>query len=136
MYGLAAIQQANGWTMAAAGACIVIAGLAILAFLISLLPRLISVFEPTPAPTPAVRPKEERPAVIVPDTLPADVNAAATIFIPLTEEFGEAFSLVDLHRKAKEVGIPHPHFSINQFRDAGILISSGDCLFSWKLLSD
>jgi hypothetical protein len=45
MYGLAAIQQANGWAMAGAGACIVLTGLTVLSFLISMIPRLTGLFE-------------------------------------------------------------------------------------------
>ena len=45
MYGLEAIEHANGWAMAGAGACIVLTGLSVLAFLISMIPRLIELFE-------------------------------------------------------------------------------------------
>lgn len=136
MYGLAAIQQANGWAMAGAGACIVLCGLTILSTLISLLPRIIGLFEPKAAPAPAETATSDTPEIIVPETLPTDVHAAATIYMSLTEDLGEAFSLVDLHCKSKALGLPHPHYSICQFRDAGILCSAGEGLFSWKPLSD
>jgi hypothetical protein len=136
MYGLAAIQQANGWAMAGAGAGIVLIGLAVLSFLISMLPRVIGLFEtkaPAVVETPVI---ETAPSVIVPERLPEDVDAAATIYISFTESLGEVFSLVDLHRKSKEIGLPHPHLSINRFRDAGWLIPAGDGLFSWKPSSE
>ena len=134
MYGLAAIQQANGWAMAVAGACIVLCGLAVLSFLISMLPRLTGLFEAKP-PT-AETAAEEKPApIIIPERIPDDTEAAATLYIALTEGLGESFSLVELHAKSKELGLPHPHLSINRFRDAGVLMPTGEGLFSWKPLS-
>ena len=134
MYGLAAIQQANGWAMAVAGACIVLCGLAVLSFLISMLPRLTGLFEAKP-PDAATAVKNKPAPMIVPDRIPDDPEAAATLYIALTEDLGELFSLVDLHAKSKELGLPHPHLSINRFRDAGFLMPVGDGLFSWKPLS-
>lgn len=136
MYGLAAIQQANGWAMAGAGASIVLVGLAVLSFLISMIPRLTGLLEEK-APPPVKKSEiSTKPKMIVPDKLPEDLNAASTIYIALTENLGEDFNLIDLHRKSKEIGLPHPHLSINRFRDAGILVSVGDGRFSWKPLSE
>ena len=132
MYGLAAIQQANGWVMAGAGACIVLIGLALLSFLISLIPHFIGLFEKKIHPPTETSEADLRPPIIVPEQLPDDIQAAATIYIALTEDMGENFTLVDLHRKSREVGLPHPHLSINRFREAGILISVGEGSFSWK----
>ena len=132
MYGLAAIQQANGWAMAGAGACIVLSGLAVLSFLISMLPRFTALIEKEPKPDhpiPAAKPQAVKP---VPDKLPDDLESVAGIYKTLTEEMGEAFSLVDLHRKTNEMKLPHPHLSINRLRDAGILIPKGDGFFSWQ----
>ena len=136
MYGLAAIQQANGWVMAGAGACIVLVGLAILSFLISMIPRLTGFFEAKAHPPVEKTEIATQPKMIVPEKLPEDLDAASTIFIALTEGLGEDFNLIDLHRKSKELGLPHPHLSINRFRDAGILVSVGDGRFSWQPLSE
>jgi hypothetical protein len=136
MYGLAAIQQANGWAMAGAGACIVLIGLAVLSFLISMIPRLTGFFEERTHPPNEKSEIATKTKKIVPDKLPDDLRAASTIYISFTEDIGETFDLIDLHRKAKEVGLPHPHLSINRFRDAGILISVGDGRFSWQPLSE
>ena len=136
MYGLAAIQQANGWAMAGAGACIVLVGLAVLSFLISMIPRLTGVFEEKAHPPVEKAEISTKPKMIVPDKLPEDLDAASTIYIALTEDLGEAFNLIDLHQKSKEIGLPHPHLSINRFRDAGILVSVGDGRFSWQPLSE
>jgi hypothetical protein len=136
MYGLAAIQQANGWAMAGAGACIVLSGLAVLSFLISMLPRFTSLFEKNPTPEklpPVAKPK---PANKAPDTLPDDLQTVAGIYQALTEELGDSFSLVDLHGKTREIQLPHPHLSINRLRDAGILVPQGDGNFSWQPTSE
>lgn len=140
MYGLAAIQQANGWAMAGAGACIVLLGLAVLSFLISMIPRLTGIFETKPAP-PVEAPTEPqfentRIETIVPDKLPDDINAAATIFIALTEDLGPDFTLIDLHKRSKEIGLPAVHLSISRFRDSGILKSTGEGRFSWQPISE
>jgi len=136
MYGLAAIQQANGWAMAGAGACIVLVGLAVLSFLISMIPRLTGVFEEKAHPPVEKSEISTKPKMIVPERLPEDLGAASTIYISLTEDLGEAFNLIDLHRKSKEIGLPHPHLSINRFREAGVLVSVGEGRFSWQPFSE
>ena len=136
MYGLTAIQQANGWAMAGAGACIVLAGLAVLSFLISMIPRFTSLFEEKPPSPPETVAKETKPETTVADKFPDDLKTVSTIYIALTEDMGNEFSLVDLHRVTKEVGLPHPHLSINRFRDAGILVPVGEGQFTWKPISD
>ena len=136
MYGLAAIEQANGWAMAAAGACIVLSGLTVLSFLISLLHRIPGVSEKKP--TPQEKPVEAPPVPkkTIPDRLPDDINDAAKIMVELTDELGESFTLMDLHCKCKDAGLPNPHMSINRFRDAGILIALGEGQFSWQPISE
>jgi len=132
MYGLAAIQQANGWAMAGAGACIVLAGLAVLSFLISMLPRITSLIEKKPKPeqpSPAEKPQSVEQE---PETLPNNIDTLAGIYQTLTVEMGEVFSLIDLHRKTKELQLPHPYLSINRLRDAGMLVPVGDGNFSWQ----
>jgi hypothetical protein len=136
MYGLAAIEQANGWAMAAAGACIVLSGLTVLSFLISLLPRIPGISEQKPAPKEKPGAAPPVPKKTAPERLPTDINEAAKIVADLTEELGESFSLVDLHCQCKEVGLPNPHMSINRFREAGILISIGEGQFSWQPISE
>lgn len=136
MYGLAAIQEANGWAMAGAGACIVLVGLAVLSFLISMIPRLTGFFEEKAQPPVKKSATTTKPKMIVPDKLPEDLDAASTIYIALTEDLGEEFNLIDLHRKSKDIGLPHPHLSINRFREAGVLVAVGDGRFSWQPLSE
>jgi len=136
MYGLAAIQQANGWAMAGAGACIVLIGLTVLSFLISMIPRLTGIFEKK-TPSQEESAGEATPLKpLAPETLPDDINTASTIYESFTQDLGEEFTLIDLHKKAKDHALPHPHLSINRFRDAGILIPVGDGRFSWQPISE
>lgn len=132
MFGLAAIEQANGWAMAAAGAGIVLSGLTVLSFLISLLPRIPGVSEKKPEPRIEPVAAPPAPKKTAPERLPDDIQAAAKIVAELTENLGESFTLIELHRQCKSVGLANPHMAINQFREAGILQSLGDEQFSWQ----
>jgi len=132
MYGLAAIQQADGFAMAGAGACIVLSGLAVLSFLISMLPRIAALLEFKPPAPQEVLPPASPPETVVPDKLPNDINAAAAVYITFCAVLGAEFSLVDLHQHAKSVGLPHPHLSVNRFRDSGLLVQTGEDRFSWQ----
>ena len=136
MYGLAAIQQANGWAMAAAGACIVLSGLAVLSFLISMIPRLTGYFEKEAQPSVDIVKKDDQSEPLVPEKLPDDIEAASKIYASLCADLGDGFTLIDLHRKSKELGIPAPHLSINRFRDAGILVTVSEGRFSWQIMTD
>jgi Na+-transporting methylmalonyl-CoA/oxaloacetate decarboxylase gamma subunit len=136
MYGLAAIQQANGWAMAGAGAAIVLIGLTVLSFLISLIPRLTGLFEEKTPIENASETKKTKTETVVPEKLPENIEAAARIYMTFNKDLDQTFSLIDLHRKSREIGLPHPHLSINRFRDAGILLSNGEGLFSWKTISE
>lgn len=132
MYGFAAINQANGWAMAGAGACIVLTGLAVLSFLISMIPRLTALFE-AKAPKPIDTPKPKTaPVRSEPQAALGDVSAEAATYMALTEDLGTEFNLVDVHLKSRKAGLAHPHLSISRFRDAGILIPVGDDRFSWQ----
>lgn len=137
MYGLAAIEQANGWAMALAGACIVLSGLTVLSFLISMLRHLpgVSDQKPTPPKEP-VAPPPPAPKKAAPERLPDNINDAALIVAELTEELGESFTLMELHCQCKEAGLPNPHMSIKCFREAGLLLPLGEGQFSWQPVSE
>lgn len=136
MYGLAAIEQANGWAMAGAGACIVLTGLSVLSFLISMIPRLTGLFEPRKPSSEDVPAKTEPVEKPMPGYLPEDIGKASAQLIEQTKDLGEKFTLIDLHKKAREIGVVDPHLTIRRFREAGILVSSGKERFAWKTISD
>lgn len=136
MYGLAAIEQANGWAMAGAGAGIVLCGLAVLSFLISMIPRIIGAFEKkvtVPEDSTVENPGAKETKA---EERPDDLDAVFARYMELTQDLGEAFSLIDLHRKIRSAGIPDPHLSVTRLRQAGLLASVGDERFFWEAPSE
>ncbi|MBW1955158.1 MAG: OadG family protein [Deltaproteobacteria bacterium] len=130
MYGFEAISHYNGWTMAIAGALIVMSGLTILSFVISQLHRVAGLFEKRP---------EEPPPEDVPET-PAksfgfpldDLQEAAAQCSLEAAALGEPFEIKALFEVLKNRGWPAPHLTIRTFRERGILVPAEDGLFSWK----
>ncbi len=133
MYGLEAINAYNGWAMSAVGACIVLVGLSVLAFLISQLHKLTGIMEKSgkkQTATPNDSETETKP--IVPDRLPEDIEAAVTLYKSFVTNLGSSFKLPDLYKVSADIGLPHPHLSIRGFREQGFLIPDGEDLFRWK----
>ncbi len=134
MLGIEAITANNGWAMAFTGACIVMSGLAVLAFVISQLHKIIALVEEKEKKTAAPEPKVEPPASSFSTAdidLLNDLPAAARIYSSLTREIGEAFPLVSLYRIFEKENLPHPHITIMALRDVGFLVPVGDGKFSW-----
>ncbi len=135
MLGIAAITANNGWAMAFTGACIVMAGLAVLAFVISQLHKIIAFLEGGAKKPVVPEPVMESPG---PDFSAAEIDilndlpAAARIYRPLTLEIGDTFPLVTLYRLFEKENLPHPHITIMALRDAGFLIPVGEGNFCWK----
>ena len=106
MYGLAAIEQANGWAMAGAGACIVLSGLTVLSFLISLIPRLVAPFEEKKrSPVTVEEPSTESVKEAARTEFPDSVEEASALFMEETSDLGDSFTLIDLHKKSKALGV-------------------------------
>ena len=136
MLGIDAITANNGWAMAFTGACIVMAGLALLAFVISQLHKIIALTEgkekkyAAAAPEQATAPAVDLSAAEI-DILD-DLPAAARIYSPLTQDIGEVFPLAALYRIFQKENLPHPHITIMALRGAGYLVPVGEGNFSWK----
>ena len=135
MLGIAAITANNGWAMAFTGACIVMTGLAVLAFVISQLHRIITLIEGKEKKT-SVPIKEVKSTA---STIPAldidilnDLQTAAHIYSTLTQDLGIAFPLVALYRIFEKENLPHPHITITALRDVGFLVPVGEGNFSWN----
>ena len=136
MLGIDAITANNGWAMAFTGACIVMTGLALLAFVISQLHRIIALTEgkgngkkhSIPDPEPATRAVDQLAAEI---DLLDDLPAAARFYSSLTVDLGEVFPLAGLYRICQKENLPHPHITIMALRGAGYLIPDGEGNFSW-----
>jgi len=125
MIGLEAITAYNGWTMAVTGTLIVMSGLAVLAFIISQLHKIIGLFEKKKAP-PQVSLQSAEVNILT------DLEATARMYRPLTKDLGDTFQLAQLYRIFEKEGLPHPHLTIRALRAAKYLQRSGEGVFSWK----
>ena len=131
MYGFAAISHHNGWVAAATGACIVFAGLAMLAFLISQLHKLTDLLDRPPKVTVTVAPPE-KPVVPPPPEDPLDLERTVERYLPLIEELDAEFVLADLYVLAKKYHLPHVHLSIRTMVEAGRLEPLGEGVFRFS----
>jgi hypothetical protein len=133
--GLEAIAAHNGWVMAISGAAIVFCGLAILSLVISQLYKVLALLEKRPAAEPAPAPPAKTVAPPPRQQLPAgplDIDASALAYQPLVDQLGDRFELAALHRLAEEHHLPHPHLTIRNLREAGIVVSEGEGMFTWQ----
>jgi len=133
--GIDAITANNGWAMAFTGACIVMAGLALLSFVISQLHKIIALTEGKAKKHSPPTPEPASPAVGLSAAdidLLDDLPAAARFYNSLTMDLGEVFSLPTLYRICQKENLPHPHITIMALRGAGYLVPAGEGNFSWK----
>ncbi|MGD8366395.1 MAG: OadG family protein [Desulfobacterales bacterium] len=137
MTGFEAIAQHNGWVMAALGATIVFCGLAVLSFVISLLPKVFALFEKEAKPA-AVKIATEEPAptaqIEVPssDALCSDPKRLAKLVEPLVAGLTPPFQLADLYSRCREKDLPHPHLTLSCLQRQGYLVFQGGGAFIWK----
>ncbi len=138
MYGFHAISTHNGWAMSIAGALIVFSGLVVLSTAISQIHKILLFLEKKYTgfsnnnQIPQSEELKEQPEPALPKEFPSDLNKIVDLYNPLIEEIGDTFYLSDLYKIAKENHFPHPHITLSAFRDAKILVSYGDGVFSWK----
>lgn len=142
MHGLEAIAAYNGWAQALTGATIVMIGLAILATVISLLPKIVALFEEekitvstTPSPEKSI--KDRGLSVNIHDFNPLqDIRKTAKIYTDIIESLGESFLMSDLYKMFKEKNIPHPHLTIKTLREANLISPIGEGKFILKANSE
>lgn len=135
MQGLAAISAQNGWAMALTGACIVMTGLSVLAFIISQLHKIVELIEKKTQKTEKPLPENavsKTQSVSVEENILEDLTAAAKRCALMTAELGETFELSRLYQVFEKEHLPHPHITIRALRDAGYLAPAGEGSFSWK----
>lgn len=144
MYGLSAIEAANGWSMAILGISIVFAGLITLSFIISQLHKVLDMWEnwgwingkgdrKTDRDTPVTAENHLHAQLCShPYFCPTDIDELAAIWEPLVNRLESPFCLADLHELARKHNFPHPHLSINRLRNSNILVPIGDRLFEWN----
>ena len=138
MFGFEAIAAHNGWAMALAGALIVMAGLAVLSFVISQLHRIVDLLEYRKKKPKQTQNGSQAGQVgdtqkfVIPQRSAEDIMETANLYKPLVEQLGPSFQLSELYAVSNKHGLPHPHLTIKSLREAGILIPQGDGVFSWK----
>lgn len=154
MYGLQAINEANGWAISIAGAGIVFTGLVVLATLIANLERALNLWDRKqdlfefvkktirkpkplePEPEPLVQPRKIAPPsrfeVI---ELSPEKQEIASYFEMIVRRIGEPFSLVRLLEHAERLGVPRPHSNLAIFLTLGLVEEDkGECpgFYRWK----
>lgn len=138
MYGFENISANNGWAMAVIGATIVFAGLVVLSFVISQIHKVLGLWDkrgllkerPKKATARSQAQKIQEPAYKV-HHLPS-VNDLISIYRPLAGQLEEPFELTQLFEIANKMDLAHPHLSIKQLWDAGVLVAQGDGSFIWN----
>jgi len=138
LYGLEAINAANGWAMAYTGAIIVFSGLVVLSFVVSQLNRILNLWESFIAKFKQNQQSkqtdeiEDEDTFVVPHCVPSDINEAAQYYSHVIKELDQPFELTSLYAMSQKKGFPHPHITISCFRQANILVPEGDGLFTWN----
>lgn len=134
------IAANNGWAMAIVGYVTVICALAILATLISLMPKIILVMDAMSpsklfakeAAAPAAKAQSEAGTASAQDLSVLDPNALVTEYGQYINELNASFELKDLYALAKEKDLEHPHLSITALQEAGKIVPDSDGLFKWN----
>lgn len=140
MYGLKAIEAANGWIISGVGLCIVFTGLIVLYLFTSNLERLLGwwdrkgeVFrsrapeEPPQAPATeggtCELPEEPEEAPFYGETirLTADQREVAEYFKMITDRLCEPFSLPMLLEQAEKRGVHRPYSHLETFLNLGLI---------------
>ena len=124
--------------MALAGACIVMSGLALLSFIISLLPRIVSLFERQEIEKPGIEPVAIHEGEMTEplEISLTDIEQTASAYHPLIEQLPSPFDLKALYVLARENDFPHAHLTIRSFWETGKLVPAGDGLFMWNPLGE
>lgn len=140
--GIGNIAANNGWAMFVVGYVTVLVALAVLAGLISLMPKIILVQE---ALNPFGKGKKNahaskaavkagiQPQAVPQVTLPG-LNVAAIMaeYSPFISQLETPFELQKVYAVAQEKNLEHPHLSIRTLLEAGKIVQEGDGLFKWN----
>jgi hypothetical protein len=124
--------------MAVIGASIVFAGLVVLSFVISQIHKILELWEkrgssqerPQQASAISAAPKAQAAPNKI-HHLPS-INDLISIYRPLAGQLEEPFELPQLFEISNKMDLAHPHLSIKQLWDAGVLIAQGDGSFIWN----
>lgn len=135
------IAANNGWAMALVGFITVIVALAVLATLISLMPKIIVVIDAiSPSKlfgkkdhaAPVAKAQPAKVKAVTQNLTVLDVTALAAEYGQYINELNASFELKDLYALAKEKDLEHPHLSITALQEAGKIVPEADGLFKWN----
>lgn len=140
--GIGNITANNGWAMFVVGYVTVIVALAVLAGIISLMPKIIVIQEAinpfgknkkdAHAPKAAAK-AEVQPQAVPQETLPGlNVAAIAAEYGPFISQLESPFELQKVYAAARENDLEHPHLSIRTLLEAGKISQESDGLFKWN----
>ena len=135
MYGFEAITYYNGWAMALTGILIVFSGLVVLATVISQLHKILFFFENRANPIKnkaAVKATADLKKIESGILGDLNIDQIINLYRPLADKLGESFELTRLYEISENSGLPHPHLSIKELRQAAVLLPRGDGIFSWN----
>lgn len=136
LFSFSRISAQNGWAMAALGITIDLTGLAVLALIISRVPKVVGLAEKIGSMFKK-RPGEPRQKPVVEskeDNLSEEgIQKIAGVYKECARTLGDVFQLSELYRSSEENGLPHPHLTIKALREAGLLVPEGNGLFKWHI---
>ncbi len=132
----------HGWEMAILGGLIVFSGLVLLSFAISQFHKFLPYWEKREdyfrklsgkpeKEEPAVR-MVEKPLIPSPDHMPLSIVESAELYKPLIDLLSTPFQLQELYRVSSKNKFPHPHLTIKNFREAGILVQDNEGNYTWN----
>ena len=156
MYGIEAINQAEGWSLAALGILVVFSSLVVLSIIISQLHKALDALEgwkktlgsklaAKPAPEDirqqaideeTTKFLESREVIPQPDVCLENIHTISASYEPLVEKTGDPFRLSDLYNAASESGFPHPHLTITCLRWANIIVPADNQMFTFRRAPD
>lgn len=134
LYGLEAINNYNGWSMAVVGSAIVFASLVILSIVIAQIHKIVEFFENRKRINKKEITHTKSDGMIYKKDNLCHQNSidAIQLYNPLFEQLGESFKLAELYKISNDNNFPHPHLTIKRFRQEKVLIPKGDGFFTWS----
>jgi hypothetical protein len=137
--GFEAIAHYSGWAIAVVGASIVFMGLVVLSFAISQIHKLLMLWENREIYLRRTKNfrsrilKKQQKHSSKGECLLDDIQKSAQSYVPLIHQLGKSFQLVDLYNLSQKHNFPHPHLTIQKFRNEKIILPEGDGSFTWNL---
>ncbi len=152
MSGLEAINNANGWNMAALGILVVFSSLIILSVIISQLHKALTLWKKKgdwlpgknqskatvstetakgktaeterigSIPDFGAKPSAPSDRPEHPPVSPGNIDKIVHVWSPLFDKLDDPFELSQLYKLAAQEDMPHPHLTITRLREENLLI--------------